>query len=183
MQIGGVDFTAPNVDHVKIQFVARVLSKIPRFGGDIDWPYPVAAHCITLSHMVKEPDAQKGALMHDTSESLIGDMPRPWKRWLGNSVYQLESTLDQLFSAHFNYSTKFPEIWRWDDEILYVEQKLLGAFTLPEFQAPATASEDEKNQATRLIMRLLNRSAKQIEDEFVERFMELDGLSTKDAGR
>lgn len=173
MHIMGVDLTDPDVSHLTIEKVGRVLSKLPRFGGDTDVSYPVAAHCLCLSRMVSDPTAAKGALMHDTSEMLTLDLPRPFKRWLGTGVYNLERTLDQLFQQHFSFDTEHKEIWFWDDQILYLEKRILGATLLEDFQSEFGLDAGQSCRAEEEIRRLFALSPRAIEYEFVKRYYDL----------
>ena len=66
---------------VKIEDIAQVLSRAPRWGGHSKRPYSVAAHCLFVAKLVPR-ELKLNALLHDASEAYIGDMPSPFKALL-----------------------------------------------------------------------------------------------------
>lgn len=71
-----------------LRYLARALSRLPRFNGHGTGVISVAAHSVALSKFVKQKrdlphilwtGAARWALLHDVHEALLTDMPSPWK--------------------------------------------------------------------------------------------------------
>lgn len=72
------DVFNPRPEDVDILDIAHALACTNRFGGHTDLPYTVAQHSVLASQYVPEEDAL-WALLHDASETYLGDMPKPIK--------------------------------------------------------------------------------------------------------
>jgi hypothetical protein len=59
--------------------IAHALGMICRYGGHTRYFYSVAEHCVLMSKAV-EPQWAAHALLHDATETYVGDMIRPLKR-------------------------------------------------------------------------------------------------------
>lgn len=63
--------------------IAGALSKICRFGGQIERLYSVAEHCVHCCDLARREgqnlDTQAAALMHDAAEAFCGDVVKPLK--------------------------------------------------------------------------------------------------------
>lgn len=68
----------PRADEVDVLDVARGLSMVCRYGGQIKRRYCVAEHCVHVASFVHAEYAFE-ALLHDSGEAFIGDMIRPLK--------------------------------------------------------------------------------------------------------
>lgn len=71
----------PMAEDVCIEDIAKGLSNICRFGGQIDAFYSVAQHSVYVSRCVPQEHALTG-LMHDATEAYVGDMVSPLKKSL-----------------------------------------------------------------------------------------------------
>ncbi len=71
----------PRADNIDIIDVAHALSMICRYGGHVRRFYSVSEHCVLMSRAVPPADAL-WALLHDATETYMGDMIRPLKRQL-----------------------------------------------------------------------------------------------------
>lgn len=70
-----VDERTVDVSALKLTDIARGLSNITRFSGQLDRPYSVAEHSVILSEITEGYDAKISALFHDAAETLgIGDV-------------------------------------------------------------------------------------------------------------
>jgi hypothetical protein len=77
------DFLDPQPDQFTLGDIAGALSKICRFGGQIERFYSVAEHLV-MCDRVAERDGhhlgvRKAVLMHDATEAFCGDMVKPLK--------------------------------------------------------------------------------------------------------
>src|SRR6266403_91014 len=85
--ITGIKFHPFNPHPVEIclEDIARGLSKICRFTGQIDPFYSVAEHSVEVMHLVPQ-ELKLAALLHDASEAYLSDLSRPFK--LGLTEYR-----------------------------------------------------------------------------------------------
>ncbi len=72
-------------DDIEIEDIARGLSNICRFGGQIEKFYSVAQHSVICAevaeYLLKHPkEIVVSALLHDASEAYLGDFIRPIKK-------------------------------------------------------------------------------------------------------
>lgn len=94
-----VDFANPQPDTIDIIDIANGLSKQCRFSGQCRAHYSVAQHSVLVSAIVP-PQAALAALLHDSAEAYMNDMPAPLKRI--NPEYRLvEQRLQDAIHAHF----------------------------------------------------------------------------------
>jgi len=101
---GKIDLLNPTADMVHIADIARGLSNVCRFGGQIPHFYSVAQHSILVAKLMQEDgcdsEQQFYGLMHDASEAYLGDMVRPVK--LKVRKYQsLEKQLMKVIAERF----------------------------------------------------------------------------------
>lgn len=77
------DLLDPQPDQFALADIAGALSKICRFGGQIERFYSVAEHCCHCANQAHEDgaslDIQRAALMHDAAEAFVGDVVKPLK--------------------------------------------------------------------------------------------------------
>lgn len=71
----------PRPEDVDIRDIAHALSNMCRFTGHTKTFYSVAQHSVIASHVV-DPKAAMLALLHDAAEAYMGDIARPWKKFL-----------------------------------------------------------------------------------------------------
>jgi 5'-deoxynucleotidase YfbR-like HD superfamily hydrolase len=80
----------PHPDQIDIRDIARGLSQICRFSGQVPAPYSVAQHSVLVADILIAPpisdlahcslDTIRAGLLHDASEAYIGDVPTPLKK-------------------------------------------------------------------------------------------------------
>lgn len=83
--------------NLSLDQLAKALSQINRFGGHTDAkvPYSVAQHSVYVSRLVgSDPRVRMYGLLHDAHEIIVGDMPRPFKWYFGNMLYDFDEMLD-----------------------------------------------------------------------------------------
>jgi len=79
------DFANPSVDNISIEAIAHSLALQCRFSGHCQTFLSVAEHSVLVARRVAEllPGdrlAALCALLHDTSEAILCDLPRPFKQ-------------------------------------------------------------------------------------------------------
>ena len=107
-----------------IEDIAHSLANQCRWNGHTNKFYSVAQHSVEVSHVVYESYQLQG-LMHDCTESVIGDIPKPFK----DSMPQLvayEDTLHWHMFQQFGISYPiFPAVHIADMGMLLAEAKIL----------------------------------------------------------
>lgn len=111
----------PDKSEVSIEVIAHALSNICRFTGQCSRFYSVAEHSVHASHHV-EPGFEFEALMHDTPESLIGDVSKPLKAQLPD--YQvIEARVEHSLASRFGFTVPMPAaVKKVDLQMLVTEQ-------------------------------------------------------------
>lgn len=85
-----VSLTDPRPEQIRIDDIARALSRLNRWCGHVGArAYSVAQHSYYVSRLVPR-EFQRVALMHDAQEAYVGDVARPLKRLLGHNYEALE---------------------------------------------------------------------------------------------
>lgn len=99
---GQIDINDLRVCDVNILDIARGLATEYRYSGQTVRPYSVAEHSLLVSYLVPEQYARQ-ALLHDASESYIGDCLRILKYLPGwEGFRELESRLESLIFDRFS---------------------------------------------------------------------------------
>lgn len=76
-------FANPQPDMICLRDVAHHLSRLNRWGENIEWPsYSVAQHSLVVAQACRRPDSRPYALLHDAPEMITGDNITPWKGFL-----------------------------------------------------------------------------------------------------
>lgn len=137
-----VDILNPDPATIDIDDIAHALSFQPRFGGHLKNFYSVAQHSYQASFKVI-PEQKLAALMHDASEYILLDMPRPIKNQLTN-YKELENKLMEIIAAKFGFQFPFhAEIKKADDIMLvkewsqFVEMETISPLLIPMSQPVA----------------------------------------------
>lgn len=113
----------PTRDKIHITDIAHALSNQCRFSGHCKSFYSVAEHCVNTSIIASAPDALQ-ALMHDSAEAYLVDLPRPIKHHPKFSFFR--SLEDSVLKAIFaRYSIPFPisKAVRTIDDILLATER------------------------------------------------------------
>ncbi len=113
----------PNPADVDIEDIAHGLAYTCRFGGQIPTYYSVAEHCINVSLIVPERQALAG-LLHDSPESYLTDIPRPFKPMLKGYKETEEKVLQAILKGlNVDVDCHAPEIKAADNMMLAMEQR------------------------------------------------------------
>lgn len=109
---------------------AQSLSNMCRFNGHVDF-YSVAEHCVRVSEILEEwghdTNTQLLGLFHDGPESVTGDIPGPWKKYVkinDEPIEELEKRLELPMFARFGieYSDEAWTIVKQADKAAYKEE-------------------------------------------------------------
>ncbi len=115
-----IDFLNVNPDAIDINDIAWALARIPRFTGHLNEFYSVADHCLNIA-AVAPKELKLEALMHDSAEAYIGDIPTPLKRLLGNPIKEIESRIENIIADKFKLS------YPWHKKIKELDAQILNA--------------------------------------------------------
>jgi len=110
-------------EDVKIEDIAHALSMVCRFGGHIPRHYSVAEHSILVAHLVPD-DLKLAALLHDATESYMGDMVAPLKRAMPDYI-SMEKDMTAIIAHRFDLGIawKHIDIHIADMKALYIEAR------------------------------------------------------------
>lgn len=120
-----ISFVDPNPADIKIEAIARGLSRAARFGGHTGPYYTVAQHAVMVSHLLEpEYELALAGLHHDDSEAFIADIPTPAKRLLPE-YYVLEERLQNAILRSLDLpegSQHHPRVKQADMAMLFLER-------------------------------------------------------------
>jgi len=121
------DVLDPQPDMICIEDIAHAGSQMNRFTGHCRFPYPVTQHSRIGSYIIA-PEFALDFLLHDASESYIGDMNRPMKHFsiAGDEYRKVEARIQGVICDVFGISRVEPaEVKRIDNMMLYAEKAQL----------------------------------------------------------
>lgn len=116
------DLLAPTADMICLRDIAHALSQLCRFTGHTRRFYSVAEHAIWVSLHVPPDDALAG-LMHDATETYLGDVSSPLKALLPD--YKLmEQRLWNVIADKYGIARELPaSVKEWDLRALVTERR------------------------------------------------------------
>ena len=129
----GLDFDvlAPRVEDLRLVDVVHALSHLCRFTGHTRVFWSVGAHVLFVADLVRDrldggPQAQFAALMHETSEAYLCDLPTPLKygTTIGQTYREIEERLMAVAAEAFGLPLNFhrdPIIKRADELAVAIE--------------------------------------------------------------
>lgn len=98
------DLADPKPDQFTLRDIAGALSKICRFGAQIDDWYSVAEHSVQCARVAMNDNEPNNTclavLMHDAAEAFIGDMVKPLKIMLPEYSV-IESRIEKVIAEKF----------------------------------------------------------------------------------
>lgn len=149
----------PRPQDVDIRDIARGLSNLCRFTGQVTRFYSVAQHSLHVSTLVPDRLALHG-LMHDASEAYLNDISRPVKYSGPMAGYRLiEAGVQDVIMQHFNLPLLSEEdealVKAADDKALEIEKYNFKAYD-PDWN-PKTEKQPyidpwDPDQAERIFM-------------------------------
>ena len=99
-----LDLADPNPNQFTFNDIAGALSKICRFGGQVERFYSVAEHCVRCARQAREDgfplDTQMACLMHDAAEAFCGDVVKPLKIML-REYADIEARIEAVIAEKF----------------------------------------------------------------------------------
>lgn len=140
-----LDLLDPSPLDIEIEDIAHGLARVARWNGQTkgDHGFSVAQHSVVVEIIAAHLDPQLDtrarlmALLHDSSEFVIGDMISPFKAALGLSYKAFEERLETAVHLRFGLPAKTPAplkklIKRADLMCAYFEATQLAGFEIPE---------------------------------------------------
>lgn len=154
---------APTVESIRIEDIARGLSRICRFGGHTREFYSVAQHSVLCSR-VASLGYEMEALLHDAHEALdgLGDLCAPVKKnypGMGEHGDRVQRAVCERYGLR----------WPMSDEVKAVDSILLRS----EARDVMVGAEAWGLEGPRLVQRIMPWSMACAEQEFLRRFEEL----------
>lgn len=163
------DILDPKPEMICIEDIAHALSQVNRFAGHGRFPYPVSQHCRLGSYVIEQQYALN-FLLHDASESFLGDVARPLKHFTsaGDEYRKLEFKIQGLIYEVFGLPQVEPaEVKIVDNAMLYAEKEQI----MGDVQWTHKWSDSEK-PADVIIVETSFQDNKRL---FLERFYQLCG--------
>ena len=156
------DVFNPKKEDINIIDIAHGLSNICRYGGHSPKFYSVAQHSVLCSLQDGTLQEQLECLLHDSTETVVGDLPTPIKKNMPEYV-KIEDNLMSIISEKFNLSFPLTEnTHRVDRLILEFEYK--NFFEEPnedfEFWKPEEAKSKFLNRFYELNNQILDKISK-----------------------
>lgn len=125
-----LDLKNPRPESIAIEDIACGLSKICRFGGQIEQWFSVAEHSILCSSQAsadgRSTECQLAVLMHDAAEAFVGDVVKPLKEML-TDFEEIEHRINLAIEKKFgiDYAAHRDVIKEIDRAMLIAERKIL----------------------------------------------------------
>lgn len=95
-----INIQKPDASMIKLEDIARALSKICRFGGHSKKFYSVAQHSALVAELAPT-NLKFAALMHDAAEAYIGDLIKPLKHIVSKSYEGIEEAFNKAICDRF----------------------------------------------------------------------------------
>jgi hypothetical protein len=115
------NFLTPETSIITIEDIASGLANEARFNGQTCSFYSVAQHSVMVS-MIVSPELAMLALLHDCSEAVMKDIPKPLKRLLPD--YQvLEQKIEAAILAKFGIELPLHPSIKQADLIMLATEK------------------------------------------------------------
>ncbi|WP_332066089.1 HD family hydrolase [Bartonella sp. CB189] len=179
-----LDLLNPSPFDIEIKDIAHGLARVARWNGQTvgKYAYSVAQHSLLVEQIFQKlfPQSPNNneclyALLHDAPEYVIGDMISPFKAVIGKKYKLIEKRIQDAihirFSLPINPSQKILKKIKQADRIAAFHESIALAGFNPEealryFGPSSSTSFDQLN--------LKPHSTQQIENDFLNRFYDLD---------
>ena len=127
------DLNDPKPNQFTLADIAGALSKICRFGGQINWWYSVAEHSVHCAALAMKDGQSKwtcqAVLLHDAAEAFLGDVIKPLKIMLPE-YSEIEKRVERVIAAKFRVDFEaHKEVIREIDHAMLIAErrKLFGS--------------------------------------------------------
>lgn len=135
MLYGGAKYYPDNPGEftISVEDYAQALSLQCRYGGHAPFHYSVAQHQLLMSTYIlnkyRDAELALAAHHHDGSESVLIDVPRPLKPFMGG-YYEIEAVAQKRIYEIFGvpFETPPPQVVEADNLILYNEGRVVHTF-------------------------------------------------------
>lgn len=140
---GVIDFVEPKNSQFNIEDIAHGLANTCRYSGQCKRHYSVATHSVIVSMFVPE-HLQLEALLHDSTEAFMADIPTPLKQLLLD--YQtMEHRMERAIRRHFGLPPEMsPEVKEADHFALAIEKPILMGASAIHWDLPTVDHTDAK---------------------------------------
>lgn len=179
-----LDLLDPSPIDIEIEDIAHGLARVARWNGQTigEYAFSVAQHSVIVEQIATflnpkiSEEEQLMALLHDAPEFVIGDMISPFKNALGVDYRSFEEKLERAIHLRFGLPAKTPTklkklIKKADLICAWFEATNLAGFSVEEAnELFITPPESIKINVEPLC-------AKTAQEEMVNRFKELSGIS------
>jgi hypothetical protein len=159
----------PRLEDIVIEDIAHSLSQQCRWTGHTIFTYSVAQHSYYCSLIGPQNEAFD-RLMHDTSESYLGDVSRPLKHFTdaGEAYRKCEKVVQEAIAHRFGFSViEPPSVKLADNLLLYAERDQLMNLNFEE-------AEDWSSYGTEYVAPVIEQwTPKQAEANFLYQFEKL----------
>jgi 5'-deoxynucleotidase YfbR-like HD superfamily hydrolase len=180
-----LDLLDPSPLDVEIVDIAHGLARVARWNGQTqgDHAYSVAQHSLLVETIFGQiapgcsASDRLAALLHDGPEYVIGDMISPFKAVVGGGYKEVEHRLQRAIHLRFSLKPELTEklkktIKRADHIAAWFEATRLARFS----EAEAAKFFGRPRGVTELGLPLEPLPARAVQDAFLQRFQEIDGL-------
>lgn len=120
------DLLNPRAEDFTIADIAGALSKICRFGGQIERFYSVAEHSFLCAAEVESRQYPRPAcvhaLLHDAAEAFVGDVVKPLKLLLP-AYDEIESRILSVIFAKYDVIGKYALVVKEIDEAMLIAER------------------------------------------------------------
>lgn len=118
-----VSLLHPSPEQISLEDIAKALSKLCRFGGQLNSFYSVAQHSVLVCQLAPA-ELRAYALMHDATEAYVGDVIKPLKVVIGDVYRQVEERFHRAICERFGFDAGAKEweaVKRYDIDALTLE--------------------------------------------------------------
>lgn len=116
-----IDYNNLTPDMICLDDMAKGVSNICRFGGQIEDFYSVAQHTL-LVWLLSPSYLKPAALLHDLPEAFLGDVVKPLKNLLGEAYRKFERKFEEVIFAKYGVDIAMLELIKpYDMQALEIE--------------------------------------------------------------
>jgi len=144
-------------EDVRVDEIARSLSRQNRFLGHTRYPYSVAQHAVLTSYLCPE-DLAYECLHHDDTEAYVGDLLGPLKRRMPE-YREIEHAVRAALCQPLRLAASAPAIKQYDTLALVLEQCLVQGRADIVFPYPPYGSITTFRELEHLVRQLHPKAA------------------------